>query len=212
MQTIDASRGERARKAGVAVRRFEDQLDRRRVIGAELPDPVAESVRAAVQRVLLAGLAVELIGDPVEGEPAIGDPVGEPSRHGAERRRVSEIVLDRVEAEHDSLQPVGGRHDEVAHHRAIGENFRARPRARGDRDLKDRRSADPAETPCAHFVPHFPRLAPCEARSIPIQPPAPPHPWRRARRAPRRRPQRTSLPSARRCWCCSASNDSCRRG
>src|ERR1700690_2176886 len=77
-QTVNASRGESAGETGVAVRRFEDQLYRRGVIGAKLPNPVAKSMRASVQRVLLAGLALELIGDSVEDKSAVGDPVGEP--------------------------------------------------------------------------------------------------------------------------------------
>ena len=156
-QAVDASRGQVSRETGIAVRRFEDQLDRRGVIRAELPDPVAKSIRAPVQRMLLAGLAVELIGDPVEHKSAVGDPVGEPPRHRAERWRVGEVVFDRVEAEHDPLQPVGGRHDEVAHDRAPSQNFRARPCLGGDRDLEHRRSIDLAKTSCAHLSPQIAR-------------------------------------------------------
>src|SRR6202043_1192776 len=100
--------------------------------GAELPDPVAKSVRASVQRMLLTRLALELVGNAVEDKSAIRDPVGEPTGHRAERRRVVEIVVQRVEAEHDPLQPVGGRYDEVAHDSAPSQNFRARPCLRSD--------------------------------------------------------------------------------
>ncbi len=115
---------------------------------------MAKSVRTSVQRVLLAGLALKLISDAVEDKSAVGDPVGEPPRHRAERWRVSEVVVERVEAEHDPLQPVGGRHDEVAHHRAPSQNFRARPCLGRDRDLEHGRLINLAESICAHFVPH----------------------------------------------------------
>src|ERR1700722_2126835 len=102
---------------------------------------------------LLARLAIELIGDAVEDKSAIRDSVGEAAWHRAERWRVVEVIVQRVEAEHDPLQPVGRRHDEVAHDRAPGQNFRARPRLRSDRDFEHWRSIDLAETSCAHLSP-----------------------------------------------------------
>src|SRR6202021_447072 len=79
--------------------------------------------------------------------------------HRAERRRVVEVVVERVEAEHDPLQSVGSGNDEVAHHRAPGENFRARPRLGCDRDLEHGRSVNLAESVCAQLRPPSLRVA-----------------------------------------------------
>ena len=152
-QTIDASGGESARESGVAVRRFEYQLDRRVVIRAELPNPMAKAIGASMQRVFLAGFAVELIGDPVKDKSAVRDAVGEPPRHSAERGRIGNVVVQSIETEHDPLQAVGGRHDKIAHHRAPCQNFSARPCPGRDRDLEHGRLVDLPKALCAHFVP-----------------------------------------------------------
>ena len=152
-EAVDAGRSQGSRKPAVAVRRIERQLDRRIIVGAELPNPVAESVGAPVQRVLVAGLPIELIGDPVKGKSAVGDAVGEPPRHSAEMGRIGEVIAQRVEAEHDPLRPARAWHDQVAQHRAISDNLRARPCPRRDRDLEHGRFVDLAENMCAQSRP-----------------------------------------------------------
>ena len=87
------------------------------------PDALAEAVRSAVQRVLVAGLPFERMGDAIEHEAAAGDAVGESSRNSAEMGRVRNIVLDRVEAQGDALRPAGGRDDQIAHHCAVGQDL-----------------------------------------------------------------------------------------
>src|SRR5208282_596484 len=103
------------------------ERDGRVVIRAELPEPVAEASRTAVQSMFLAGLALELIGDAVDGETAIGDPVGEAPGHRSEMRRIGDVVAQSIEPERDPLRASGTRDDKFAKHGAPSENFRARP-------------------------------------------------------------------------------------
>src|SRR5208337_4987606 len=87
--------------------------------------------RTAVQHVLLPRLPVEHVFDPVEDEPAVGDPVGEASWNRPEMRRMGYVILDDG---------------------APGQDFGARSRLGGDEDLVHLSAVDCAECMCAHFA------------------------------------------------------------
>ena len=131
-------------------------------MAAKGPDALAEAVRSAVQRVLVAGLPVERVGDAVEHEAAAGDAVGEPPRNRAEMGRVLDVILDRIEAQGDALRPAGGRDDQIAHHGAVGQDLGLGAGLRPDDGLMDGSAVDLPEQAFGQVA--LP-LAPAEANS-----------------------------------------------
>ena len=172
-QSVDAHGAQGAGKSLIAVGRLQFERRRRRVDRAELPHPPPEAVGSAMQRVLLAGLAREVVHGAVEREAAVGDAVGEAAGHRAEVRRMGDVILDRIEAERHPLLALPERHDEIAQHRAPGENLGGRPRFGSDRRLEHRGALVLPERMHVH------------ARS-----PSPSPPRRSSSRASRRRPYR----------------------
>ncbi len=77
----------------------------------------------------------EQIGHPVEDEASAADAVGIAPHHGAEIGRMSRVIVDRLEAEHDRLRACRRGHDEIADDRAPGEDAHLRSVRKRQRDL-----------------------------------------------------------------------------
>ena len=155
---IDAGGRQIAGKAGIAIGRMKRQRHRRCVMRAELPDPMAEAVRAAVQRMLLARLARELIRDPVEHEPAIRDAVGVAAGNRAEVGRMGDVIFDRIEAEDNALPASCSWNVKIAEDRSIGQDLRDRACLAADRDFQHWSAIDLAKASYTHM------RSPCPAR------------------------------------------------
>ena len=96
------------------------------------PWALAEAAKSAVQVIAAVLVHRHLIGVAVDREPAGGDSVGRAADNGAEMRRMLEVVVELVEAEHQWMLDTGQPH--IADHRPQGDDPDAQF-AGGDRHL-----------------------------------------------------------------------------
>ena len=145
----------RAGIALLAVRAVDGERHAGGVVIDQAPGALAEAAKAAVQVVAALLVQRQLVVVAVDRETAAADAVGRAADDGAEMRRMLEVVLEPVEAEHQRMVDAGQPH--IADDRAQGDDPDAQI-AGGDRDLANfvsvRRGSKRRRLPLLLSAPH----------------------------------------------------------